>query len=29
VAQADQATSFVKTADGGKTWQIVNAKIGA
>jgi len=27
VAQADQAISLVKTADGGHTWQAVNAKI--
>ena len=27
VAQADQAISFLKTTDGGHTWQAVNAKI--
>jgi len=27
VAQADQATSLVKTNDGGKTWQVVKAKV--
>ena len=27
VAQADQAISFVKTTNGGKTWQVVNATV--